>query len=70
MDERAQLVLAERHIAEAERRIAEQERRVLSLSELGGDTAEAQRLLEAFRATLKELKVHRQLIVERLARSS
>jgi hypothetical protein len=62
------LVQADRHIAEAEQRISDQERRLTTLEAAGGDTIEGMRLLHLFRSVLTELQVHRQLILDNLAR--
>jgi hypothetical protein len=59
---------ADRHIVEAERRITEQEGRLAELKNSGGDAREALRLLENFKANLKELYIHRQLIVEAIGK--
>lgn len=65
MEER-HLAEADRHIAQSERRITEQEARVARFEAAGEDTTQARRLLEALRATLHELEVHRRMILAAL----
>jgi hypothetical protein len=62
------LAEADRHIADGERRITEQERRINELEAAGVDAAEGRRLLANLRETLKELYVHRRMIVDEIAR--
>ena len=66
--EREQLALADRHIAEAKERIAEQRRLIEQMAENGQDTAQAERMLRDFEAVLEQFYVHRQLILDALAR--
>jgi hypothetical protein len=62
------LAQADRHIADAERRITEQEQRITDMEAAGRDAAEGQRLLAKLREALKELHVHRRLILDEIAR--
>jgi hypothetical protein len=65
--ERATLVQATRHIARGERRVQGQAAIAARLRARGHDSAGAERLLQAFEATLAEWKVHRASIVGRIA---
>jgi hypothetical protein len=62
------LAEADRHIADAERRISEQERRISDMEAAGHDVAEGHRLLANLREALKELYVHRRMILDEIAR--
>ncbi|EIM26755.1 hypothetical protein [Microvirga lotononidis] len=63
-----QLALANRHIAEGEERLAKQRHLVEQMAEKGQGTAEAKRMLRDFEAVLEQFYIHRQLILDALAR--
>lgn len=67
-EDRQHLAQADRHIAESEQRIAEQIHRLAAMRRSGTALVEAERLLGNLRGTLVELKTHRDLILDRLAR--
>lgn len=66
--EREQLVLADRHVAEGEARLAKQRRLVEQMAEKGQDTAQAERMFRDFGAVLEQFYIHRQLILDAIAR--
>lgn len=66
--EREHLALADRHIAEGDARISKQRRLVEQMAEKGQDTVEAERMLRNFEAVMEQFHVHRQLILDALAR--
>jgi hypothetical protein len=68
IDETQHLAEADRHIAAAEHLLTEQELRLQELKAAGRITTEAERLLANMRATLKEMYIHRQLIVNEIIR--
>jgi hypothetical protein len=61
------LAQADRHLAEGERRVAEQIALIERMTEKGQDTTEARKLLRNFEQTLRQFRVHRQLILDALA---
>ncbi len=66
--EHQDLAKAEADIAAGERRVAEQILRLEELSRDSHDTTEAERLLRNFEETLEQFRVHRQLILDEIAR--
>lgn len=66
--EREDLARADRHIAEGEKRLAEQRRLIARKTETGQDTAEADKLAHNFEETRERYYVHRQLILNEIAR--
>ncbi|MER2265271.1 hypothetical protein [Methylobacterium oxalidis] len=66
--EREDLALADRHIAEGERRISDQIALVAILVEGGHDTTQAERLLRTFEDTLDVWHSHRRSILDTIAR--
>lgn len=66
--ERDDLVLADRHICEGEERVAQQVARIAQMSEQGQDTTRAKDLLKTLEAALVQWHVHRQIILETIAR--
>jgi hypothetical protein len=65
--ERATLSRADLDIAEGEERVRHQAAIVVQLRDLGHDSLRAERLLETLHDTLDAWKVHRTLILERIA---
>jgi len=66
--EREQLALANRHIAEGEDRIVSQRHLMEQMTEKGQDTAGAERMLRDFEEILEQFYIHRQLILDAIAR--
>ena len=66
--EREDLAQADQHIAEGEARLAEQRRLIGQMTENGQDSAEAEKLARNFEETLEQFYVHRQLILNEIAR--
>jgi len=66
--EREDLAQADQHIAEGEKRLAEQQRLIEQMAENGQETAEAEKLARNFEETLEQFYVHRQLILDEIAR--
>ena len=65
--EREHLAEADRHIAEAERRKTKQDAVCQRQEASGVDASEAKRLLALFRDTLRLLREHRELILQRMS---
>lgn len=63
----ADLEMVDRHIAQGERHVAQQEELVARLRSHGLPIDEAERLLEDFRAFLKQHRAHRELMLQDLA---
>ena len=66
--EREHLALAEHHIAAGERRLAQQIALIEQMTREGHDTILAKEFLKILEQTLEEWRVHRQLIVDTIAR--
>ncbi|GJE03342.1 hypothetical protein [Methylobacterium isbiliense] len=66
--EREHLAKADRDIAEGAQRINELVVRIQAGTAAGHDTTEAKRLLELMRETLEQWQVHRELILDAIAR--
>jgi hypothetical protein len=66
--EQEHLAQANRHISIAERLISEQQSRLEELKEDGFETVEAEKLLVNLKSTLEQMYVHRQLILDEIAR--
>jgi len=66
--EHAHLALADRHLAEGERRVADQSALIRRMSGQGHDTAMAREFLKVLEQTLEQWRIHRQLILDAIAR--
>ncbi|MBB3021538.1 hypothetical protein FHR70_004639 [Microvirga lupini] len=66
--ERADLILADRHLAAGEQRIAEQRALIRRMTEHGFNTATARDLLRLLEETMILWQEHRQLILDAIAR--
>ena len=66
--ERADLILADRHLAAGEQRIAEQRALIRRMTEHGFNTATARDLLRLLEETMVLWQDHRQLILDAIAR--
>jgi hypothetical protein len=65
--ERAALVRADQDLREGEQRLQRQTKLAARLGAGGGKNGAAERLVATLRASLAEWKVHRELIVQRIA---
>ena len=66
----ADLITAERHIAEGEAHIVRQEELVTKLEAKGRDSTVARQLLTQFRVSLQVHRDHRDLIADELGRAT
>ena len=65
--ERADLGMADKHIADGERNVTEQELRIERLRAHGRDTSAHENMLATFRDVLEQHRFHRALILDRIA---
>jgi aspartate aminotransferase-like enzyme len=67
-EEREHLAKADQHIADGNRRVTEQILRIKEMEGRGEDTQRAREMLQTLEAALTQMRRHRQLILDQIAR--